>query len=204
MRWLVVILLLLTATLTACGGDAGSGELTVHDAWSLPVSLDATQSTAGVDDTSHDHDDMDDVDDSDDDASDDHDDDDASDGHDDDDAHDHNETGSAEMHGGATAAVFFTIDNDSDEDDRLVGVQTDIADVAEMHFSEIDDAGVMRMNPVDGVEIPAGESVEFESGGYHVMLIGLHEDLVPGKPFEITLEFAEHGDIDVEVDIRQP
>ncbi len=112
--------------------------------------------------------------------------------------------GSSEMHGGATAAVFFTIDNESDEDDRLVGIRTDIADVAEMHHSEIDDAGVMRMNPVDGVEVPAGESIEFESGGYHVMLIGLHHDLVAGESFEITLEFAEHGDVEVEVDIRQP
>ena len=37
----------------------------------------------------------------------------------------------------------------------------------------IDDHGVMKMRPVDGVALEPGKPVTFKPGGYHVMLTGL-------------------------------
>ena len=51
----------------------------------------------------------------------------------------------------------------------------------------------MKMRQVDGVPIPAGETVTLEPGGLHVMLIELATDLEDGDSFEVDLEFAEAG-----------
>ena len=50
-------------------------------------------------------------------------------------------------------------------------------------------SGMMTMQPVESIEVPAGETVALEPGGYHVMLIGLVEDLEVGDTVEVTLEF---------------
>ena len=41
--------------------------------------------------------------------------------------------------------------------------------------------GRPAMRPVDRVELPAGETVDFKPGSYHVMLMGLSKDLPAGR-----------------------
>lgn len=62
--------------------------------------------------------------------------------------------------------------------------------------------GTMSMQPVDGIEVPAGEEVVLEPGGYHVMLLELAEPLEEGETFELTLTFAEAGEQTVTVEVR--
>ena len=103
---------------------------------------------------------------------------------------------------GGTGAAYMVIRNSGAEVDRLVGGETDIAKVVEIH-EVIDVEGVMEMHPLaDGLEIPAGGEVTLQPGGSHVMLIGLKEDLVNGKTYELTLHFARVGDVTVPVDVR--
>jgi copper(I)-binding protein len=45
------------------------------------------------------------------------------------------------------------------------------------------------MQEVDSIAVPAGGTVALEPGGYHIMLLGLTEDLVVGDSIEVTLEF---------------
>lgn len=54
---------------------------------------------------------------------------------------------------------------------------------------------MMKLVPQPVVEIPAGKSVEFKPGDYHVMLIGLTRDLKFGENSEFTLKFAKAGEI---------
>lgn len=97
----------------------------------------------------------------------------------------------------STGAVFLTITNDGDEPDRLIAGETVAAKTVEIH-EVADVSGVMTMRPLmDGLEIPAGESVELKPGGYHIMLIGLTGDLMPGKSFDLTLTFEQAGEITV-------
>lgn len=63
-------------------------------------------------------------------------------------------------------------------------------------------APAMEMRPVDGIEVPAGEDVSLEPGGYHVMLIDLVQPLVVGESFDLTLTFAEAGEQVVTVEVR--
>ncbi len=87
------------------------------------------------------------------------------------------------------AGVFFDVESSTDA--RLVGVQTALTDVAEIHTMSMED-GVMRMREVSAVELPAGETVSFKPGGYHVMLFDLPRQLQAGEqlPLELVIEDA--------------
>ncbi len=60
----------------------------------------------------------------------------------------------------------------------------------------------MTMEPVDQIELPADETVSLEPGGLHAMLIDLAGPLTAGQTFTITLTFAEAGEREVTVEVR--
>ena len=64
------------------------------------------------------------------------------------------------------------------------------------------DMGAMVMQQIMALDLPAGETVNLEPGGYHVMLIDLAEPLVERDTFNLTLDFAEADDLTVEVVVR--
>lgn len=98
--------------------------------------------------------------------------------------------------------VYVTITNTGDEDDALIGGETDRAGWVEIHEMVID-GQVARMQPVDGpLVIPAGETVSLEPGGLHLMLINLTEDNRAGDVFELTLTFVRAGEVTLQVPVR--
>ena len=104
--------------------------------------------------------------------------------------------GASAMAGGA----YMVIHNQSGVDDRLVGVQTDASDMAELHGHTENASGVMMMRPIEGgILIPAGGQAVLERGGDHVMMMGLHSDLTDGSQVRITLRFEKAGDVVVDV-----
>lgn len=62
--------------------------------------------------------------------------------------------------------------------------------------------GAMTMRPVDGIELPAGESVELKPGGYHFMLLDLAEPLKAGDTIEVTLTFEKADPMTIKVPVR--
>ena len=62
---------------------------------------------------------------------------------------------------------------------------------------------MMGMRKIDSLEIPAGGSVELKPGGYHIMLIDLTRELKAGDKFDITLKFANAGDVKVTAEVRE-
>jgi hypothetical protein len=62
--------------------------------------------------------------------------------------------------------------------------------------------GVAEMGPVEGVDVPAGTTVTFEPGGYHVMLEDMAEPLEVGATVTITLTFEQAGDVTIDADVR--
>ena len=74
------------------------------------------------------------------------------------------------------------------KDVKLVEARTPNAGFVEVHQMLLDQ-GVMSMRPVKGLLIPAGESVEFKSGGYHLMLMDLKQPVRTGFEAQITLVF---------------
>jgi len=102
---------------------------------------------------------------------------------------------------GGNAAAYFVVRNDGDAADRLIGVSSPLA-MAEMHESVMADDGTMTMNPVDGVDIPAGSSVAFERGGLHIMFMGVAEPPAVGDTISLTLVFQNAGEVTLDVPVR--
>jgi len=88
---------------------------------------------------------------------------------------------------------------------RLVGAASPVAKVVEVHNMKVEN-GVMKMFPVDGVELPAGKPVKLAPGGYHVMLMDLQKPLNAGDkvPLKLTFELAnkKRETVDLTVDVR--
>ena len=100
--------------------------------------------------------------------------------------------------GGATVAVgYLTIVNMGKTDDRLVAATSDISATAQIHETKMEN-GVMEMRELpDGLAIPAGATVTFKPGGYHIMFINLKRAVKPGDAIHAELEFAKAGKIAV-------
>lgn len=105
---------------------------------------------------------------------------------------------------GAVSAAYMVIENAGRADDRLVSVSTEVAGVVEIHTVEMQD-NVMRMRPLEnGLEIPAGEQVSLQPGGYHIMLMQLNQDLAAGETIALTLTFESGKEVTVDAEIRTP
>ncbi|MCG7325025.1 copper chaperone PCu(A)C [Achromobacter sp. ACRQX] len=74
----------------------------------------------------------------------------------------------------------------SKEAGRLVGVESQAAKHVEVHEMAMQD-NVMKMRQVPGIDLPAGQAVDLKPGGYHVMLIDLAKQIVPGDHVALTL-----------------
>ena len=103
---------------------------------------------------------------------------------------------------GGNGAAYFLIRNDGDTADRLIAVSSPLA-MAEMHESVMADDGTMTMNPVAGVDVPAGETVAFERGGLHIMFMGVAEPPAVGDTIPLTLTFENAGEITIDVPVRE-
>jgi copper(I)-binding protein len=98
--------------------------------------------------------------------------------------------------------VYLTLKNDGSVDERLISASSDVAMTAELHAVNMVD-GVMQMRQaVDGIELPAGETVRFEPGGLHIMLIGLTRALEPGDEFSVSLTFEHAAELTVRAEVR--
>jgi copper(I)-binding protein len=99
-------------------------------------------------------------------------------------------------------AVYMTLMNEGGSDDALVGAETDVAEVVELHESKME-GDVMKMSPVPDIQVPAGGSAKLEPGGLHVMLIDLKQELTPGEMIPLTLQFEKSGPITIEAEVRE-
>lgn len=94
---------------------------------------------------------------------------------------------------------YLSLTNKGSSPDRLLGGTSPLAGRVEVHTMAVDN-GVMTMRPLpDGLEIPAGETVELAPGGYHLMLFELTGPIRRGDMVSVTLRFEKGGSIDVEL-----
>jgi len=122
-------------------------------------------------------------------------------------AHDYRAGSVHVMHpwGRATPAVlggYMKLENEGDSADRLIGASSDVASKVELHTHAVDSSGVARMRQVDGVDIPAHQTVEFKPGGLHVMFMGLKRPLKDGEMVDAKLRFEKAGEVAVQFKIE--
>jgi len=107
----------------------------------------------------------------------------------------------------ATAGAFYmVVKNDGNESDSLIKASSSACGVAELHESYKTEEGMMGMRPAEGgiIEIPARGEVELKIGGLHIMCIGKLVDFEAGAVLPLTVEFEKSGNMDLDVEIREP
>lgn len=101
--------------------------------------------------------------------------------------------------GAATAAVYAVIHNAGGAD-RLLSVETPASASTEVHRTEHEN-GMAQMRAVESLDIPARGQVVLQPSGLHLMLNGLHAQLVDGQRIPLGFVFEEAGRIDVEAQV---
>ena len=97
-------------------------------------------------------------------------------------------------------AAYVTIT--SPTADRLVSASSPVAKKAELHSMSMQGM-VMKMRPITGLDIPAGQPVTLKPGGEHIMLMGLNQPLHEGQSFPLTLDFEKAGPRTVTVTVEK-
>ena len=89
-------------------------------------------------------------------------------------------------------AGYMVIHNVGTTDTALVGVTTPAARVVELHeTAPTSSGGMMMMQPLGSIPVPAGSAVALQPGGYHLMLIDLAAPLPAGASVDMTLTFQD-------------
>lgn len=103
-----------------------------------------------------------------------------------------------------TVAAYFVIRNAGPQADRLIGADSPMAGAAQLH-QHISRDGLMKMQQVDAVDVPANGAVTFAPMAYHVMLLDIKDrsSLTDGKAFALTLHFQKAGDMTIQVMVHK-
>jgi len=73
--------------------------------------------------------------------------------------------------------------------------------MAMLHETTIDANQVATMKEVSEIPVPAGQTVELKTGGYHVMFMNPTKELKVGDMVSITLKFKNAGTIMVQAKV---
>jgi copper(I)-binding protein len=127
----------------------------------------------------------------------------------------------------AAGAAYMTIQNTGSAADALIGASSPAAKTVEVHETVVMGSpapsasdgmgmgsplpsasgeaggGMMGMQPIARLEIPAGGTVELKPGSYHIMLIDLNQELKAGDTIEITLNFEKAGELPLSVPVKE-
>jgi copper(I)-binding protein len=93
---------------------------------------------------------------------------------------------------------YMKIINHGSTPDRLLKVTVDFSKTVQIHEMKMD-GNVMQMSELkDGLEIPAGGTVELKPKSFHIMFMGVKEKLVPDEMVDGELTFEKAGKVKVE------
>ena len=90
-------------------------------------------------------------------------------------------------------AAYLHIENKGTEDDALLRVTSDVARKNEIHTSEVNQDGVMKMKKLEKLVLPAGEVTKLKPHGNHIMLMGTEVVLPKDAVIPLMLEFERAG-----------
>lgn len=128
-------------------------------------------------------------------------------------------------------AGYFLVTNNGSATDTLLSASSPIAKTVQLHETKMVDpsampsasgmggmggaspsmgmgsampssGGMMTMVEVKSVDVPAGGSVEFKPGSYHVMFMDLVSTPAAGTTIDLTLTFRNAGTITVKAEVR--
>ena len=101
---------------------------------------------------------------------------------------------------GETSAVYMRISNRGASDHVIIAAESAAAEHIDFHRTVVEN-DIARMEALDALVIPAGETLELRPGGAHIMLSGLNQDLKADSKFSLALKCSTGEDYDLEISI---
>ncbi|WP_413282606.1 copper chaperone PCu(A)C [Vibrio sp. MA40-2] len=101
-----------------------------------------------------------------------------------------------------TSAVFLTLENNSDQQRKIVSASTPAAGKVELH-THVMQGDVMKMRQVDTITIEPMAQTELKPGGLHIMLFDLQQKFTEGKKIDVTVNFANGEALTFEAQIQK-
>ena len=99
-----------------------------------------------------------------------------------------------------TTAAYLTLN--STQLDRLIAVESPIAEKVEMHESVMEN-GMMSMSQITSVLLTENTDATLSPQGKHLMVIGLKRPLVKGENIELKLSFEKSDPLIVNATVEQ-
>lgn len=104
--------------------------------------------------------------------------------------------------GQPSGGAYLTLENRGKDADRLLAADSPAAKKTEIHTMSMV-GNVMKMREADGIELAPAAKVTMKPGdGYHIMLIGLKQQLKVGDTLPLTLTFEKAGKVEVSVQVQ--
>ena len=108
----------------------------------------------------------------------------------------------ATVQGQKGAGVFMTLT--STVDTRLMSASSPVAAFGQVHEMRME-GDVMKMHALkEGLESPAGKTVELKPGSYHVMLMDLKTPLLKETTIPVTLVFIDAKGVETKTELTVP
>lgn len=99
------------------------------------------------------------------------------------------------------AAGYFTLSNSGAAPITLTGAQSPGCGMLMLHMTH-NMGGMMHMMEVPRIEVPAGGTVQFAPGGYHLMCTSPTPAMKPGANLPVSLGFADGQKITASFTVR--
>jgi copper(I)-binding protein len=103
--------------------------------------------------------------------------------------------------GQPVTAAFMRLHNNGVKTVQLMAVSSDSAERVEIHAHRHNN-GMMRMEKIDSVSLPAGGDFVFQPGDHHLMLINLKRPLRVGDSVRLKLEFSHAEPLIIDVPVQ--
>ena len=101
------------------------------------------------------------------------------------------------------AAAYLELHNRTGSGTTLTRVTSPRFGNIEVHVSVVKN-GIASMSRQESVAIPAGTSLSFATGGYHLMLFHPSPLLQPGENVPLSFEFSGGVSVNTEAIVRPP
>jgi len=100
-------------------------------------------------------------------------------------------------------AAFMVLENDEDRPVKVIAAHAPGFDTIELHKS-VEENGMHKMLKQDALVIPQMGSLELRPGGYHIMLIGVHEPRPKaGDVIPMRLDLEGGQSIELKVPVKK-
>lgn len=102
--------------------------------------------------------------------------------------------------GRSMTAGYFSIKNNTQLAAELIAASSPQFGSVELH-QHLHKDGMMKMEQVSSVLIPAGEQVDFKPGGLHLMLFDAKTTVTTGNQIQLNLTFKDGKSIQVQASV---